>query len=46
MYSRAKVKRRLEAKTDRHDFFTNLVTKVQNGDVDEEEMTAHASTLM
>jgi hypothetical protein len=46
MYSRAKVKRRLEAKTDRHDFLTNLVTKVQNGDVPEEEMTAHASTLM
>lgn len=46
MYSRAKVKRRLGTKTDRHDFLTNLVAKVQSGDVPEEEMTAHASTLM
>ncbi|KAK1772874.1 cytochrome P450 [Phialemonium atrogriseum] len=46
MFSRAKVKQRLEAKTARQDFLTNLVSKVHSGAVPEEEMTAHASTLI
>lgn len=46
MYSRAKVQKRLDAQTPRQDFFTNIVGKVRSGDVSQEEMTAHASTLM
>ncbi|KAK3343535.1 cytochrome P450 monooxygenase [Lasiosphaeria hispida] len=46
MYSRAKVKKRLDAKTARDDFLTNLVAKVRSGEVPQEEMTAHASTLI
>jgi hypothetical protein len=44
--ARRKVKQRLEAKTARQDFLTNLVGKVKSGAVPEEELTAHASTLM
>lgn len=46
MYSRAKVQKRLHAKTPRQDFFTHIVNKVRAGEVSSEEMTAHASTLM
>lgn len=46
MYSRAKVQKRLEASTPRQDFFTNIVHKVKSGEVPQEEMVAHASTLM
>lgn len=45
-YARKKVKRRLEAVTRRQDFLTNLVRAVKCGDLPEEELTAHASTLM
>ncbi len=37
---------RLASKSSRKDFLTNLVEKVENGEIDREEMTAHASTLM
>ena len=46
MYSRAKVQKRLDAQTPRQDFFTNIAGKVRSGEVSQEEMTAHASTLM
>jgi hypothetical protein len=46
MFSRAKVQKRLEADTPRQDFFTHIVSKFRNGEVELEEMTAHASTLM
>jgi cytochrome P450 len=45
-YTRAKVQRRLECQSPRQDFFTNMVAKVKSGEVDLEEMTANASTLM
>ncbi|KAI4861117.1 putative cytochrome P450 [Hypoxylon rubiginosum] len=45
-YSRDKVQRRLESKSSRQDFFTNIVAKVKRGEVGLEEMTAHASTLI
>ncbi|KAK8107114.1 uncharacterized protein PG998_009127, partial [Apiospora kogelbergensis] len=45
-YARKKVKRRLEAVTRRQDFLTNLVRAVKCGDLPEEELTAHASTLI
>ncbi|KAM5458304.1 hypothetical protein MaudCBS49596_000217 [Microsporum audouinii] len=38
--------RRLESKSPRKDFLTNLVQKVETGEVGREEMTAHASTLI
>ena len=40
------VNRRIDSKTSRKDFMTNLVEKVTTGEVSREEMTAHASTLM
>ncbi|KAJ5788986.1 uncharacterized protein N7518_005997 [Penicillium psychrosexuale] len=45
-FSRDKVARRLESQSSRKDLLTNLVEKVENGEVGKEEMTAHASTLM
>ncbi|KAM5478039.1 orf9b protein [Microsporum canis] len=45
-FSRDKVARRLESKSPRKDFLTNLVQKVETGEVGREEMTAHASTLI
>ncbi|KAH8807828.1 benzoate 4-monooxygenase cytochrome P450 [Xylogone sp. PMI_703] len=45
-FSRDKVARRLANKSSRKDFLTNLVEKVDNGEVSKEEMTAHASTLI
>ena len=38
--------RRLNSKTSRKDFMTNLVEKIKMGEISMEEMTAHASTLM
>lgn len=38
--------RRLDSAAERKDFFTNLVAKVKSGEVSQEEMTAHASTLI
>lgn len=38
--------RRLDSKTSRKDFMTNLVGKITTGEVSREQMTAHASTLM
>ncbi|KAK2610031.1 hypothetical protein N8I77_003491 [Diaporthe amygdali] len=45
-YSREKVARRLNACSGREDFLTNISEKVKTGEVSEEEMTAHASTLV
>ncbi|KAK2755484.1 hypothetical protein FQN54_006421 [Arachnomyces sp. PD_36] len=45
-YSRAKVEERLNSTASREDFFTNLAGKVKGGEIDKEEMTAHASTLI
>ncbi|MCJ1269464.1 Cytochrome P450 monooxygenase orf9 [Lobaria immixta] len=45
-FSRDKVASRLESKTSRKDFMTNLAAKVADGEVSKEEMTAHASTLI
>jgi hypothetical protein len=38
--------RRLNSESDRHDFLTNISEKVKVGELSQEEMTAHASTLM
>jgi hypothetical protein len=38
--------RRLESTSDRKDFMTNLVGKVKAGEVSEEELNAHTSTLV
>lgn len=38
--------RRLNSISTRQDFFTNIAGKVKSGEIDKEEMTAHASTLM
>lgn len=46
MYSRQKVQKRLDTETTRQDFFTHIAGKVEAGEVEQEEMTAHASTLM
>ncbi|KAF3760420.1 hypothetical protein M406DRAFT_52939 [Cryphonectria parasitica EP155] len=46
MYSRAKVNKRLDALEPRQDFLTHIVNKVRSGEVSQEEMTAHASTLI
>ncbi|PGG97499.1 hypothetical protein AJ79_09169 [Helicocarpus griseus UAMH5409] len=45
-YSRKQVEHRLSNKSARKDFLTNLVAKVENGEVEKEEMTAHTSTLV
>lgn len=46
MFSREKVQRRLDEESARQDFFTNMTSKVRLGKVEQEEMTAHASTLV
>lgn len=45
-YSRQKVQKRLDAETPRQDFLTHIAKKVRASEVEQEEMTAHASTLM
>lgn len=45
-YSRAKVQKRLDAVNTRHDFLTNVVSKVKDGEISREQLTAHASTLI
>ncbi|RYP08988.1 hypothetical protein DL765_008605 [Monosporascus sp. GIB2] len=45
-YSRDKTKERLEKGTDRQDFMARVVSKVKAGEIAEEEMVAHASTLV
>ena len=40
------LRRRLASRSDRKDFMSNLVKKLENGEVQREEMTAHASTLV
>lgn len=39
-------RRRLGTESTRKDFLTVLVQKVESGEVDKEEMTAHVSTLV
>ena len=38
--------RRLESTSPRKDFLSTLISKVESGEVDKEEMTAHVSTLV
>ncbi|ORY66220.1 putative cytochrome P450, partial [Pseudomassariella vexata] len=45
-FSREKVARRIKSESSRHDFLTNIAEKVKAGEVSQEEMTAHASTLV
>ncbi|KAL5435507.1 Cytochrome P450 monooxygenase orf9 [Paraphaeosphaeria minitans] len=45
-FTREKVDRRLAAKAPRTDFMTTLISKVSSGEIEKEEMTAHASTLV
>ncbi|OCL11142.1 putative cytochrome P450 [Glonium stellatum] len=46
VYSRDQVSKRLGKKTSRKDFLTNLVGKLENGEIEREEMNAHVSTLV
>ncbi|KAI2628687.1 putative cytochrome P450 [Hypoxylon sp. NC1633] len=43
--SREKVARRLNSKNPRADFMSRLISKVESGEMEMEELTAHASTL-
>lgn len=45
-FSRDKVRERLEKDADHRDFLTNAVKQVKEGKIPEEEMVAHASTLV
>ncbi|KAI1132468.1 cytochrome P450 [Nemania abortiva] len=45
-FSRDQVKRRLERTSDQRDFVSTVVSKVRNGDISEEQLVAHASTLV
>lgn len=45
-FTRDKVAERMTNKNLRKDFMSNLISKVESGEVDREEMTAHASTLI
>ncbi|KAK2753895.1 hypothetical protein FQN54_007254 [Arachnomyces sp. PD_36] len=45
-FSRKQVDHRISNKSARKDFLTNLVNKVESGEVEKEEMTAHVSTLV
>ncbi|KAL4966559.1 cytochrome P450 [Aspergillus stella-maris] len=45
-YTREKVKERLSVRFSRNDFMTHLISKVDNGTITQEELTAHASTLV
>ncbi|KAL6915492.1 hypothetical protein FSST1_006987 [Fusarium sambucinum] len=45
-YSRDKVARRLSVESGRHDFLSTVARKVKSGEISQEEMTAHASTLV
>ncbi|KAK3324443.1 putative cytochrome P450 [Cercophora scortea] len=45
-YTREKVERRLQSKGMRKDFMSNLTSKLESGEIEKEEMTAHASTLV
>ncbi|KAI5240129.1 hypothetical protein E4T43_06262 [Aureobasidium subglaciale] len=44
--SREKVAKRLSTKEPRKDFMSHLIRKVGSGEMDQEELTAHASTLV
>ncbi|USP74920.1 cytochrome P450 [Curvularia clavata] len=44
-FSRKQVEKRLSSRSSRKDFLTHLVQKVRDGEVEQEEMTAHVSTL-
>ncbi|KAI0195876.1 cytochrome P450 [Astrocystis sublimbata] len=45
-YTREKVEQRLSSKANHKDFMSNLVAKVESGEIVKEEMTAHASTFV
>lgn len=46
MNEKADLFRRLANKSARKDILTNVVGKVETGEIPQEELTAHASTLM
>ncbi|KAK2754364.1 hypothetical protein FQN54_007008 [Arachnomyces sp. PD_36] len=46
IFSREQVKKRLASKESRKDFVSLLAQKVRKGELDEEEMAAHVSTLV
>ncbi|KAL8724112.1 MAG: hypothetical protein Q9166_008124 [cf. Caloplaca sp. 2 TL-2023] len=45
-YARNQVSTRLSHKTERKDFLSNIIDKVEAGEVSHEELTAHTSTLV
>ncbi|CAI7653290.1 unnamed protein product [Penicillium pancosmium] len=45
-YTRDKVARRIDSSSNRKDFMANLIGKVESNEMDREELTAHASTLV
>ncbi|KAL8955076.1 MAG: hypothetical protein Q9193_006923 [Seirophora villosa] len=45
-YARNQVSSRLSHKSDRKDFLSNIIDKVEAGEVSHEELTAHTSTLV
>ncbi|RYP61516.1 hypothetical protein DL770_009770 [Monosporascus sp. CRB-9-2] len=45
-FSREKVKRRLEKRSEQRDFLSNVSKKVLSGEVSQEEMAAHSSTFV
>ncbi|KAF2763807.1 putative cytochrome P450 [Teratosphaeria nubilosa] len=45
-YTRQLVQRRLQSSSGRRDFLTHLVDKVKSGEVEQEELNAHAATLV
>ncbi|KAI0099744.1 cytochrome P450 [Nemania sp. FL0031] len=45
-FSRDQAKRRLEKTSDQRDFVSTVVSRVRNGDISEEQLVAHSSTLV
>lgn len=45
-YTRLQVQKRLEAKDARTDILTNIIGQVEKGDMSQEQLTAHSSTLV
>ena len=45
-FTREKVSDRIKSSSSRPDFMSKLVSKVKNGEIEREEMNAHASTLI
>lgn len=45
-FTRDRVSERMKDETPRHDFMSKLISKVEAGEIEREEMNAHASTLV